>query len=276
MIIIISTNHKRIYKMKKITVAFFASSALLLAAHWEHHHEASSEFATLQMFTNDIIDNTHQIEFANSDKQLGGTGTVEVGDDVDLLDLSVRYQPIDHLGFDARLPVISNDIADEFGVGDFSLSANYHFGQPDADFGTNITTLRYKTTSGNEDKGLGTGEGSFTLTHTTAMDIAGGFRLHGLLTYTLNSGDIDDSFGVMFGGSHECLLSEYVTTNAKITYFDQDKLSVADFWIEWSTKKIIPGAPLSAGLKIPMINKFDGDSLHKPFLFYVSASGFFF
>ncbi|OQX60178.1 MAG: hypothetical protein B5M52_00855 [Helicobacteraceae bacterium 4484_230] len=260
--------------MKKIVVTLFACSILLSAAPWERHH-INSEFATLQTFTNDIIDNTDQIEFANSDKQLGTTGAVQVGDDINLLDLSMRYQPIDHLGFDIRLPVVSNDIADEFGIGDFSLSANYHFGQPEADFGTNITTLRYKTTSGNEDKGLGTGEGSFTLTHTTAKDIAGGFRLHGLLTYTLNSGDIDDSFAVMFGGSHECLLSEYVTTNVKITYFDQDKLGVADLWVEWSTEKIIPGAPLSAGLKIPLINKLDGDSLHKSVLFYVSASSFF-
>ena len=260
--------------MKKITLALFACSVLLSAAPWGHHH-INSEFATQQMFTNDIIDNTDQIEFVNSDKQLGATGTLEIGDDIDLIDLSMRYQPIDHLGFDIRLPVVSNDIVDEFGIGDFSLSANYHFGRPEEDFGTNITTLRYKTTSGDEDKGLGTGEGSFTLTHTTAKDIAGGFRLHGLLTYTFNSGNIDDSFALMFGGSHECLLSEYVTTNAKITYFDQDKLSVADLWVEWSTKKIIPDAPLSAGFKIPLVNKFDGDSLNKTVLFYVSASSFF-
>ena len=267
--------------MKKITLALLASASLLMAS--DHHEEPNNELVTYQTFTNDIIDNTNQVEFVNSGKKMGATGIVGVGDKHNIIDLALRYQPIDHLGFDIRLPIQDNDFTDETGIGDASVSVNYHFGQFADTFGTNIFTFRYKSTSGDEDKGLGTGEDAYTLTYTMANEITDDVRFYGLLTYTMNPGeytdsttgtviDYDDSYAGMLGASYESTVS----TNAKVTYFGQDDLSVSDFWIELSTKKVIPNVPLAIGVKIPITNKDDNFDYDKTYLFYLSVSSFFF
>jgi len=268
--------------MKKITLALLACSALLMAS---RDHGTTSEQATLQTFTNDIIDNTNQVEFANSDKKMRATGIVGVGDEHNIIDLALRYQPIDHLGFDIRLPIQENEISDETGIGDASASVNMHFGQTTDSMGTNIFTFRYKSTSGDEDKGLGTGADAYTLTYTMANDLTEHVRFYGLATYTFNTDDkndneIEDAYAGMLGTSYESTVS----TNMKMTYFEQDipggadTLTVLDFWLEFSTKKIVPNVPMALGVKIPIISEFDKDTtdLDKTYLFYFSMSSFFF
>ncbi len=66
-----------------------------------------------------------------------------------------------------------------------------------------------------------------------------------------------------------------IITNAKITYFNSGDYSAADIWVEWSSKKIVDGVPLSAGFKVPLYNDFDGNDVDKTFLLYLSASSFF-
>ncbi len=257
--------------MTKVTLSLLAASTLLLAS----PSHSGGEFATLNTFINDVIDNTNQIDFANSGKTLGATGIFVFAEDVQALDIALRYNLNANVGFDARLPIVKNDFSDETGIGDFSVSTNYHFGQPESEYGTNITTLRYKTSTGDVDDRLGTDESAVTLSHTIAKDLSNGFSFHGLATYSMNSGDIEDSFALMAGTSHQCFFSENVTTNAKITYYNQDDLSAADLWIQWSSTKIITDIPLSAGIKIPLLNDYDGEDLDKTVLFYVSASNFY-
>jgi hypothetical protein len=253
--------------MKKITLSLLAVSVALLASPGHTHHGGGTTMAT---FVNDVIDNTNQIKFANSGATWGTTGTLVIDEDINILDVALRYNPTANWGLDARIPIVNNDITDETGIGDFSISGNYHFGTPDSEYGTNITTLRYKNASGDVDKGLGTDEDSYTLSHTVAKAFPNGFSFHGLATYTLNSGDIEDSFALMAGTSHQCLLTDKAVTNAKITYFHQDDFSATDLWIEWSNTNVLKGVPLAGGIKIPLQDDFD-----KTFLFYLSASGFF-
>ncbi|RLA72663.1 MAG: hypothetical protein DRG24_02345 [Epsilonproteobacteria bacterium] len=276
--------------MKKITLALLACSALLTASSGhDHGHGKTSEQATLQTFTNDIIDNTTQVEFANSDKKMGATAIVGVGDEHNVLDLALRYQPINHLGFDIRLPIVDNEVTDENGIGDFSASANLHFGKFSDTMGTNIFTFRYKSTSGDEEKGLGSGADAYTVTYTMANDLSSHIRFYLLGTYTFNSDDDSDSKNVIeyedaYAGMLGLSYESTVSTNTKVTYFEQDipggadTLTVADFWLEFSTKKIVPNVPMALGVKIPIVSEYDKDliDLDKTYLFYFSMSSFFF
>ena len=227
------------------------------------------------MHSNDIIDHSNQIEFANQGAgAMALTGALSLGSDVKLIDVVPRYNPTGNLGFDARLPIVNNSNTDKFGIGDISLSGNYHFGNLDSEYGTNITTLRYKASTGSDTDGLGTGEGSITLTHTLAKNLDGDLRLHGLLTYAMNMGDIDDAIALMGGVSHTGLINN-VASNAKFTYYTQGDFTAADLWVELSSKKLIDGVPLATGLKIPLIDSYDGTDLDKYFLLYASFTGFF-
>ena len=260
--------------MKKITLSLVLATAFLLAS--DHHHISTSELATLETFKNDIIDHSNQIEFANKGADaMAITGAISIGSDIKLIDVVPRYNPTGNLGFDARLPIMQNSESDEFGIGDISLSGNYHFGNLDSEYGTNISTLRYKASTGSDTDGLGTGEGSITLTHALAKNLEGDLRVHGLLTYAMNMGDIDDAIALMGGMSHKGLMPSVGVANTKLTYFTQGDFTAADLWVELSSKKLIDGVPLSTGLKIPLIDSYDGSDLDKYFLLYASFTGFF-
>lgn len=276
--------------MKKITLLLaFATTFALASEHhgcyydvWSstyicpHHHISTSELATLETFKNDIIDHSNQVEFANrGEGAMAVTGAVSIGKDIKLIDVVPRYNPTGNLGFDARLPVMQNSNTDKFGIGDISLSGNYHFGNLDSEYGTNISTLRYKASTGSDTDELGTGEGSITLTHTLAKNIEGDMRIHGLLSYAMNMGDIDDAIALMAGVSHQGLLPDVGVVNAKFTYYNQGDVTAADLWAEFSSTKLIDGVPLATGLKIPLIDSYNGKDLDKYFLLYASFTGFF-
>jgi hypothetical protein len=275
--------------MKKITLLLAVATTFALAS---DHHDCTydwvtgtyicpthiggtSELATLETFKNDVIDHANQIEFANKGEgAMAVTGALSIGKDIKFVDIVPRYNPTGNIGFDARLPVIQNSDSDKFGIGDISLSGNYHFGNLDSEYGTNITTLRYKASTGSDTDGLGTGEGSITLTHALAKNLDNDLRFHGLLTYAMNMGDIDDAIAAMGGISHTGLIDN-VATNSKFTYYMQGDLTVADLWVELSSSKIVDGVPLSTGLKIPLIDSYDGNDLDKYFMLYASFTGFF-
>lgn len=277
--------------MKKIVLSLLAASVSLMASAGCHlvwngvtfvevcpkvSLGSFSELATLETFKNDIIDHSNQVEFANKGEGSAAIGgALGLGNDVKWLDIVPRYNPTGNIGLDARLPMVQNSDSDEFGIGDISLSGNYHFGNLDSEFGTNITTLRYKASTGEETDGLGTGEGAISLTHTLAKNLGDGLRFHGLAQYTMNMGDIDDAIALMGGVSHTELVPDMAVLNAKFTYFQMDKLSVADLWIESSSTTIVPGVPLSAGLKIPLINDYDGADPDKYFMLYATMHSFF-
>ncbi len=275
--------------MKKVILPLLLMSGALFASPGGHcyfngttlvcptHHEGpnTSELATLETFKDDVIDHTNQIEFANRGKDAAAiSGTLSIGKDIKFIDVVPRYNPTGHIGFDARLPIMQNSNTDKFGIGDISLSGNYHFGNLDSEYGTNITTLRYKASNGNDTDGLGTGEGSITLTHTLAKNLDGDLRLHAFITYAMNMGDIDDAIAFMGGISHTGLITN-VASNAKFTYYKQGDLTAADLWVELSSTKIVDGLPLSTGLKVPLIDSYSGNDLDKYFMLYASMTGFF-
>ncbi len=236
----------------------------------------TSELATLQTYKNEIVDHTNQVEFAKKGEgAMAVSATASFGKDIHYVDIVPRYNPTGNLGFDVRFPLIQNGESDEFGIGDISASSNYHFGNLQGDYGFNLTTLRYIAATGDDEKGLGMGEGAVALTHTLVKDITADVRVHGLVNYTMIMGDIDDSMALMAGVSHMGLIPSVAAVNAKFTYFAQDKLSVADLWMELSSTNIVPGVPLSGGLKVPLMDDYDGEELDKAFMLYVSAMGFF-
>lgn len=260
--------------MKKIVLLLTVATTFALAS--DHHHGPStSQLVTLETFKNDIIDHSNQVEFANKGADaVAVTGAISLGSDIKLIDVVPRYNPTKNLGFDARLPIMQNSDTDKFGIGDISLSGNYHFGNLGSEYGTNITTLRYKTSTGSDTDGLGTGEGAITLTHTLAKNLDNDLRFHGLLTYAMNMGDIDDAIAAMVGISHTGLIDN-VATNSKVTYYTQGDFTAADLWVELSSTKLIDGIPFATGLKIPLIDSYDGKDLDKYFILYASFTGFF-
>ncbi len=276
--------------MKKVLLSLALSASALLASagcHWEfingtwveHCPTAmgTSELATMQTFKNDVIDHTNQIDFATKGEgAMAVDGTLSIGSDIHYVDVVPRYNPTGNLGFDVRLPIVRNGESDEMGIGDISTSANYHFGTLESEYGVNISTLRYIASTGDEDNGLGTGSGAIVLTHALAKDLNQELRVHGLLNYThYMDDDYDDSIALMGGISHMGLLPNVAVANVKFTYFMEDKLSVADLWAELSSTNIVPGIPLSSGIKIPLIDSYDGSDLDKTFMIYVKAMGFF-
>lgn len=274
--------------MKKTTLLLAFASTIALASPGGHcfwngttlvcpqTHVGNYGTGPLETYKNDIIDHTNQIDFANKGEGAAAvTGTLTLDEDIKLIDVVPRYNPTGNIGLDMRLPVLQNSNSDEFGIGDISASGNYHFGNLDSEYGTNITTLRYKASTGDENKGLGSGESSITLTHTLAKNLENDLRFHGFLTYSMNMGDVDDSIALMGGVSHMGLMPNVAVANTKFTYFKQDDLSVADIWVELSSSKIVDGVPLSTGFKIPLINEADGYDGDKTFMLYASMTGFF-
>ncbi len=265
--------------MKKVILSLTLASTVLLSSGYtydEHGHEhlGTAEIATLEVFKNDIIDNSNQIEFATKKEgTVAVSGTLSIGNEIKYFDITPRYNITENIGLDARLPIVQNSDTDKFGIGDFSVAGNYHFGNPGSQYGTNISTLRYKSSTGSDTDGLGTGEGTISLTHTLAKNLQNSLRVHGLVTYQMNMGDIDDAIAIMGGLSHTNLI-DYAIVNTKLTYYTRGNLSVADLWAELSSEKMI-GLPFSAGIKIPLINSYDGTDLDKSFVFYLSATGFF-
>lgn len=256
---------------------------------------------------NEVVTNVGRMDFANSSEQKAAvTGQFIYSGDAKVISLPLGYNVTENIGLEAGVPIVSvkwiNTTTfakeDNVGLGDISVGANYHFGNYGAGSGLNVTTIRYKSSTGDEKKGLGLGKDSYTLSHAFAKDL-GVVRAHASLSYTLNDDTVlGNSYNVMIGASRPCLLSDAVRTNVKLTYFNIDEViknskvyasgfRTMDLWVEWNSEKIVTGVPLGFGIKIPLVNEFtytdyatagfptktaDGD---KKFLAYLSVSSFF-
>ncbi len=219
-------------------------------------------------------------------------------DKVKVLNIPIGYSLGDRFGIEATIPVmfVSKDITatrqDEKGLGDIALGVNYHFGFPNAPSGLSIVSFNYKTTSGDEEKSLGSGAPAYGMNYKYIKGIDK-YMLHFQGNYTFNDKatiynitfDYGDSYLVSVGGSMPCLLNNKITTNVKLTFFHADAVEVlgyksgktdtADLWVQWDTTRLIENIPLGWGMKIPLKNEVDGTSLTKKFAFYVSVSGLF-
>lgn len=230
------------------------------------------------------------------------------GDNIQIFNIPVGLDVGYGVGVEANVPVVfvkqkvSGTGQNEKGLGDISAGLYYHFGTPSGS-GLSIVSVLYKSTTGDDKKGLGSGADAYSVSYKYAKRIAGKYTLHALGSYTINNDKDPDQFGgtlgygdsymAMIGGSMPCLLNSKVTTSAKLTYFHADdntytapgvnnksgKTDTTDLWIQWDSTKLVSGVPLGLGVKIPLQNKINsfGTTVHpdKTFSFYLSVAGLF-
>ena len=279
--------------MKKIIVASVLASAALFA--YPHGFELESEntdnaVVAEQTTVNDITVSNIRTDFALGTHTAMASAQYIHNGDVSILNIPVGYNITDNIGVEANIPFVQvkSDFADtERGIGDISVGANYHFGSYESTSGLHLTTLRYKSTSGDEEKGLGIGKAAYTLSHSFAKELGAGFRGHAYAAYTLNDEEVlGDAYNVMLGASRPCLLNEKFRTNVKFAYFnmkeneyDTNGLKTADVWLEWNTQSLLKNVPLGFGVKIPLVNEVTSwgttTDADKTVLFYLSAGSFF-
>jgi hypothetical protein len=302
--------------MKKILlISLFASSALLASSyHCDAHQqdgECTTETVSLigdQSTANEIIINPSRMSLANNDKKAAVSAQFIYSGDVTVINLPAGYNVTDNIGVELNVPVVSisdfnvwnpitfqNEKESNMGLGDISVGANYHFGNFSSDYGLNVSTFRYKTTSGDELKGLGLGKDAYTFSHNFAKD-TDYLRVHALLSYTLNDEKVlGDALTAMVGISRPCLLNEKLKTNIKLTYFNLEETTrnnftnssgfkKIDLWIAFNSDKLFSGIPVGAGIKIPIIDEVSSRDFtgakqttdgSKTILFYLSAGSFF-
>lgn len=269
--------------MKKITLSLLVASSLLFGAFHPNEDTTDGEvYIQNQVVINEIIGGSSKVDFIDSDKKVGvGTQLVNVGD-VSILNLPVSYALDSNYVLELNVPIVSNKDSitkdREIGLGDISFGGNYHVGTALDEDGSYITTVTYKSTTGNDNKGIGGTVTSLTFSQRVSRDYDEMIRLHGFASYTLNN--TGDSTMLMFGASRPCLLSDKLTTNVKLTYFHIDSLvntevDTLDLWLGWTSKKLVNSTLLGFGFKLPIINEKGGDSKDRTILFYLSVSSFF-
>ena len=279
--------------MKKIVVATTLASVALLAEPYMPHFSEENTDAVIvaeQTTVNDITVSNVRSDFALGTHTSMASAQYINNGDVSILNIPVGYNITNNIGLEANIPFVQvkSDFADtQRGIGDVSVGMNYHFGSYRSVSGLHLTTLRYKSTSGDEEKGLGTGKAAYTLSHSFTKELGADFRGHALASYTFNDEEVlGDSYNVMLGVSRPCLLNDKLRTNVKFAYFNMKEneyemngITTADVWLEWNTQSLLTNVPLGFGVKIPLVNEIssfgttvDAD---KTVFFYLSAGSFF-
>ena len=227
------------------------------------------------------------------------------GDKVQIFNIPLGLDVGYGFGVEANVPIVfakkdvTPTLEDESGLGDVSAGLYYHFGMPSGN-GLSIISVLYKSTTGDDKKGLGSGANAYSFSYKYAKRFAGKYTLHLLGSYTINNDTnrwggtlkYGDAYMAVIGGSMPCLLSNKVTTSAKLTYFHANdntfsspglpdnkngQTDVTDLWIQWDSTKLISGVPLGLGIKIPLQNKVKNAPINpdKKFSFYLSVAGLF-
>lgn len=291
-----------------VVFALFGNGSALVAYTGENSDSSEGTTTVInQTTTNQIVaDSVKTQTVVTSETKRGEGKTLGYAaaqfvyyDKVKVFNIPVGYNVGYGFGIEATIPVmfVSQDISatnqDEKGLGDIALGVNYHFGLPNASIGLNIVSFNYKTTTGDEKKSLGSGAPAYILNYKYMKEVDK-YMLHLQGSYTFNDKatinnttfDYGDSYLISAGGSMPCLLSDKITTSAKLTYFHADavdisgfmksgKTDTADLWVQWDSTRLIENVPLGLGIKIPLKNEVDGSSIDKKFAFYLSVSGLF-
>ena len=267
--------------MKKIVLSLIAISTIAFSAEFYDHEVDSATFVNNQTIVNTIVADTPQIDLISTQKNYGATAQFVYSENVNILNIPLGVKIGSGFGIEAYIPII--DTPNDTGIGDISIGGNYNFGSVIDSSGLNITSLVYKTTTGDDVKGLGSGKSAITLSHKLAKNLSDNFTFNGSLSYTFNDDTISgDSYLVMAGGAMPCLISDKVRTSAKLTYFSVaenqynfGELNSADLWIQWDSSKLVNNLPLGFGVKIPLLNEINGNDADKTLLFYLSVTSFF-
>lgn len=275
--------------MKKILLTSILIATSLYAAPVE------STAVRDQTYTNDIMNSTNKLDFQNNKEASQVGGQLLMGDDVTIFNIPMSFKVIDQVSIDLNAPIVNIKNATSFGgpdtpdytdIGDISIAANYRYGDFKAEEGLHLATLRYKSTTGDVTRFLGTGKPSYTLAYNFAKEISE-FILNAYASYTLNDKLVlGDSISLMVGGSHQSFLFEEVRTNVKLSYLDIaiegfiPGYTQANLWLEFSSKTLVEGMHLGAGIKIPLIddvNNFGGVTTDgtNGLMLYISTANFF-
>jgi len=266
--------------MKKIVLSLLAASSLVLSFD-DYHGTESVSLVQNQTIVNTVVADTPQTDLITTKKDYGATAQFVYSENVNILNIPLGMQIGSGFGIEAYIPII--DTKTDTGIGDISIGGNYNFGSVFDSTGLNITSLVYKTTTGDDTKGLGSGKGAITLSHKIAKNLFDKYTLNGSLSYTLNDDTVSgDSYMVMAGASMPCLVSNQVRTSAKLTYFavgenqyQFGEVNSADLWVQWDSSTLVNNLPLGFGVKIPLLNEKDGADADKTVLFYLSVTSFF-
>lgn len=264
--------------------------------------ETTTEITNQSNLQEIIVDNVKTLSIEESiaaNKNVGYIAAQYIyNDKVKAFNIPLGYMFDNGFGIEVNIPYmfvdkhITRTGNNENGLGDISLGVNYHLGTVDSSTGLNLFTLRYKTTTGDEDSTLGSGASAYTISYKflKSLDV---YKLHFQGDYTFNNdatiGGVNynygDSYFVSVGGSMPCILSDKVRTSAKLTYFHANatkfwgmksgKTDTSDLWIQWNSSTLFMNVPLGIGVKIPLKNEVDGNDIGKRFTFYISASGLF-
>ena len=223
-------------------------------------------------------------------------------DKVQIVNIPLGFDFYKGFGVEANIPYVfvdkklSSNNKNESGIGDISAGVNYKFGGLSGRSGLHYFSVLYKSTTGDEKKTLGSGADAYTLTYKflKSIDV---WTVNFLASYTFNGKystqysdfDYGNSYLITVAGSRPCLLTSYLTTTAKLTYFHMDKTKqtytggssyfdktdVADLWLQWDSTKFIKNVPVGFGVKIPLLNKLGSTNISKKVSFYLSFAGLF-
>lgn len=280
--------------MKKIALSLLVASMSLMAYdNYESHSENtdSKVYVQSQTIVNNVVADAPKTNFITSGRSFGAAAQYVNAGDVTILNIPLAMKIASGFGLEINIPLVSvTDYGwkkeDNTGLGDISIGGTYNFGSTNESTGLNITTLLYKTATGDVVKGLGTDVDAISLTHKFSKNINSKYTANALVAYTLNDDTVSgDSYMLMAGASMPCLISDKVKTSAKLTYFSvaehtqwgwsSGELTSADLWLQWDSSKIVKDIPLGFGIKIPLVNELDGKDKDKTVLFYLSASSLF-
>lgn len=274
--------------MKKVIFSTLAASSMVYGVYLDQNTDAS--VVAEQSTVNEVVSSVNTVDFATSNNTAMVAGQYINNGKVSMINIPLAYNVTNNIGLELSVPYVKNSVTtgkEESGIGDISGGINYHFGDFSSKYGANVSTFRYKSTTGDENKGLGIIDEAYTISHSFAKDVGAEFRGHALLSYTINGGKvIGNSYTGMVGASHPCLLYRKVRTNAKFTYMHIDEndnkfngLNSMDLWLEWNSDKLFSSIPVGLGIKIPLVNESlnngKATDVDKQVLFYLSMGSFF-
>jgi hypothetical protein len=278
--------------MKKILFSVvMVSSALFAYCDPQRGGDCTSQselFTTNQSIVNSVVVDTPKTDLITSSNNFAASVQYLYSDDLKILNIPVNANIGSNFGVEANIPLltIKDQIGDtNTGVGDISVGGNFHFGNMNDTTGLNITTLLYKSTTGDSAKGLGSDKPAYTLSHKIGKYVYKEIAINGVFAYTLNDKSVSgDSYLASVGGSMPCLIYSKLRTNAKLSYVHIDKgdnllfspeVKATDLWISWDLNQLTLNVPVSVGLKIPLQNEIGTVDADKKFLFYISVTGLF-
>ena len=269
--------------MKKVLLVSMLASVGLFA------FPSDSTLISDQTSTNDIMNVSNKIDFVSgkNEKQVGGQ--LIFAEDLMILNVPMSFRMNDAVTVDLNVPIINaqggSGVADSTDIGDVSIGANYQSGDYTSDTGLHLTTIRYKSTTGDATRFLGSGKPAYTVAYNYAKNNSDELRLNAYASYTLNDKFVTgDAISLMGGATYK--LSDQRDAHVKLSYLDtaqegfNNGYTEANLWLEVSSKDLVEGMHLGAGIKVPIIDdiNFPGgvtvDGLNSV-VFYISTTSFF-